>query len=569
MIPEALTQFFRRAFRPIPLALLLVALLWTYVFTYSVRLNNPNERTRVLQTRALVDQGHLRIGASLEDPRGRRFVRDLYGNDHRGIFVNDVAIVCEEAGEEPPDCTGGIYPAKAPGAAVLGAPVLWVAERLGFVGQAQEDEAKVTWVLRYGGVALPMLLALWVLSLLLRRMGFEELLIAKVIFATGLGTSIFPYAIMFVGHALAGACLLVGVYLLERARQDAWPHLWAVAGGFVASCAVLMEYHAAIAVAVVGLWTLLSPARRRLLPGFVAGAMLAFGLHALLHIAMFGSPFKTGHYFLASAHNRDSQSDGFMGIDGFHFAALIDNLLDPYMGLLPLMPWLFVGAWAGIPKLLQKPQGQLSLGAGRVLAAIPLVYLLFVSMLGKWRVMNGWSIGPRYLLPAMLPLAFVAAVGWHHMARRGPVQAGLIRGLAGASMIIIAALTVVYPQPPAYIHNPFVELAMPLLDEGVGVRNIGLSLGLGAASLKPFFVLLLLLVGWVGLSCGAKRQRALRSWLIAGVIAITISWGWVKLMERWPLTQDPRRVEQGQDFVRDTAEGFHPEREAVFWRPAK
>ncbi len=506
--PEPAESPFERADAPeetrtrprlrLPWELALVATIWLSLFPYSALLNNPNERTRVLQARALVERGSLAIGDTFRDRRGLLLVRDPYGNISPYPFVNDLALVCTDPTQSPPDCEGKLYPAKAPGAALLGVPALALARAAGLVPDGPRGEAAATWVLRYGGVALPMLLALAALSSLLGRAGLPPPLRRRVVLAAGLGTTLFPYAISFTGHATASGALLGGVFLLERARRQRGARglAWASLGGHVTAWAVLFEYHAAIAVAVVGAWVLLSRDRGRLVPGFALGALGALAIHFAAHEAMFGSPLKTGHFFLLSAHNRAGQAHGFMGIDGLHAWALHGNLFDPYVGLVPLMPWLAVGFLAGAPSLLRRGAGTLPVGLGRTLVAIPLVYLLFVSTLGNWRVMNGWSIGPRYLVPALLPTAFVAGVGWLRLTR-WPLASRALAGLAAASVVVVWAITATFPSPPPTARNPFAELALPLLSQGYGVRNV--LQGVGGVGLWFLGALAAVAAAWIAL----------------------------------------------------------------------
>ena len=516
--------------------LLLIGGLWLWLFPYSAALNNPNERTRVLQARAIAEYGQLHIG-EIVSVKGRLAARDLYGRIHgydarRGnAFVNDVALRCTAPEESPPACAGRIYPAKPPGAALLGVPALLLGRGLGFVPAGPDGEIRATWVLRYGGVAVWVLLGLLALGRLLRLAGVPAPLERRVVLAAGLGTAVLPYALMFVGHAVAGAAVVGGLVLLLRARHAARPHAWALAGGHVTAWAVLLEYHAVLAVLALAVYATASADRRRLLPGFAVGALLAAGLFAGLHQTMFGSPFKTGHFFLMSAHNRASQAGGFLGIVGFRGAALRDHLVDPYMGLLPLMPWLVVGVAAGVVPALRGRLGALPAGASRALAAAVLLYLGFVSCLGQWREMNGWSIGPRYLLPAMLPMAVLAGIGWHQVAGwRVPVGAVLARvvaGLAAAATVAVTVVTAAFPSPPTSARNPFAELALPLLSDGFGVRNLGVPLGLGPLSLVPALLLAAAAATWIALGGDAAAPTGpQRRWEAA---ARALPWTYVLL----------------------------------------
>ncbi len=499
-------------------AWVLIAFCWLYLFSYSRSLNNPNERPRVMQARAIVEQGRLSIGESFRDESGRFRVRDIYGQIHPGQFVNDLSLVCRDKNQMPPDCEGLIYPAKPPGASLLGVPALLVAELLGAVPEGPAGEIQATWVTRCFGVALFMFLSLFAFAGLLARVGLTSSQSRAVLLATALGTTVFPYAIMFVGHALAGGALITGIWLLvEARRKSCW--LRALLAGLAAASAVFLEYHSVIAVLCIAIWPVLMKDRSKILPGFAGGAVVMAVLYMVLHQVMFHSPFLPGHSHLMSAHNRFSQSSGYLGISTPHLGSLIDHLFDPYMGLLPLMPWLLLGGGFGIYLLLRKQPGDLPSGAARATAAIFIVYLLFVLCLDKWRMMNGWSIGPRYLVPAILPLSLAAAVGYKRLSDWNQWAASSLLGLMAASVIIIASLTAVFPQPPDAIKSPFGELAVPLLLEGHAVRNLGLLLGLGAFSLLPFFLAVFGAAAWITLS---SKRRLVYTAVTVGVAIIWI-----------------------------------------------
>ena len=297
--------------------------------------------------------------------------------------------------------------------------------------------------------------------------------------------------------------------LLEAQRKSCW--ICAALAGLATASAVFLEYHSIIAVLCIAVWALFLKDRWKILPGFAGGAVLMAVLYLILHQVMFQSPFLTGHSHLMSAHNRFSQSSGYLGIAAPNLGSVVDHLFDPYMGLLPLMPWLLLGFF-GIYLLFREKHNL------RVVAAIFIIYLLFVTCLDKWRMMNGWSIGPRYLVPAILPLCLAAAVGLKKLFDWNQWAAHAALGLMAASVIIISSLTAVFPQPPDALKSPFGELAVPLILEGYGVRNFGLLLGLSSFSLLPFFLAIFGSATWITLS--SKRKPL----LIAATIAVMIVW---------------------------------------------
>ena len=65
-------------------------------------------------------------------------------------------------------------------------------------------------------------------------------------------------------------------------------------------------------------------------------------------------------------------------------------------------------------------------------------------------------------------------------------------------MVIVTAVTAIFPQPHSGVINPFSELAWPLLKEGYGVRNLGmLLLGLEKSNMYPLAVLICGASAWM------------------------------------------------------------------------
>lgn len=524
-----------------------------YLFPYSVQLNNPNERTRVLQARAIVEHGQLHIGEVFHDRDGRSRVRDLYGRVTDEVFVNDVGLVCEVPGERPPKCAGRIYPAKAPGTALLGAPALALGGALGFVPTGPAGETRATWLLRVGGVLPFLLLGLLLVGRELERLGAAPVFIARALLAVGLGTTLFPYSLVFVGHATASVALLLGLVFM-RAAADAHPKPFfaATLAGLAASWAVLLEYHAVVAVFTLGCWALFSARRKWLVPGYVAGGLGGLAVHASLHIAMFKSPLRTGHAFLMTAHNREGQTAGYLGMDGFHWRSLHDHLTDTYMGVVPIMPWVALGFALGCISLYLVRGQKASFGMLTTSVAMVCTYLLFVGTLARWRDMNGWSIGPRYLTPCLFPAALVAVYGWWSMVSRSAWIARLCAGFAGASLVIVVSITGAYPSPPQSVGNTFAEIAVPLLTQGYGVRNVLMSLG--SPSLWLLGGALLAMGLWVAFGPDEARSPWPRGQRLAFGLGGLV---WLLLLGSRSATPKDE-LEAAQSFCRATGEGVRP-----------
>lgn len=564
------TAGLRGFLRRLPWEYLVVVLLWMYVFPYSTGLNNPNERTRVWQARALAQHGHLHIVEVTRNRWGHLRYKDIYGNSHGSSPINDVGIACDNPKEKPPRCAGKIYPAKAPGVALIGYPALKLARAAGWVPDGYKYESRATWVLRYGGVALLMLLALMAMSGLLREGGVPRPLRARIVIATAMGTSIFPYSISFVGHALAGGMIVIGLYLLNKGRSAGGfaGFFLALLGGHFIAWSELMEYHAVVAILVISLWVVLSKDRWKMIPGYALGSGAALALFMWLHKIMFHSPLRTGHFALVTEHNRHYQGKGFLGINGFYWEAIGANLFDPYMGLFFLMPWLLFGLLVGWVMLAYKKQGELPLGLTRAIAFIPLAYILFVATLEPWKAMNGWSYGPRYLAPTMLCMALTAGFVWHALYQRYPKLHRLFVSMVVVSIVITCAVTMVFPSPPDRLRNPLSEMAIPLLLKGWSSRNILMHWGI--ASLMLFGVMVMGVSIWLWLHRHNKMPGRGKRWSLrlaqwSGIFLIVVwltGMGSVKLLDKYW---------QGRvlDYCQRVMEGVAPMEENPFFDDQK
>jgi len=291
--------------------------------------------------------------------------------------------------------------------------------------------------------------------------------------------------------------------------------------------------------------------------GFAMGSFSGLCLFMFLHNHVFGHPLRTGHAFLFTKHNRIHQAKGFLGLEGPGVESLGAHLFDTYMGLVPLMPWLALGAALGLAEMWRSERAPQLRGMNRVLVAVCGLYLLFAASLGPYRAMNGWSIGPRYLVPSMLALSAVASIGWWRCLRDGRYHLfALCNSLAAVSVFIIASLTVVFPQPPGSVRSPFGELALPLLLQGWGVRNLGFYAGLGGGSLLLFALIVSCAVGVILRGNDPVDQNRREQWKGRGISALVFC-GWLWVLAAYAPTDNAKLI-KAHKFVRDRVEGVSP-----------
>ena len=209
---------------------------------YFERLNNPNENVRVWATRAIVANHVLNIDA-VEREWG--YVNDKAKNEHH------------------------VYSGKAPGASFVGVPVLWVQTKLRqLVGSPPPGKHATTFWLRLFVVKLPLCAFLLLFAGYAGRVTGSAWARDAAVVALGMGTILYPYGNLFVGHALAAAAAFSGFMLVDEAADDAPARTVAprmAAAGLLAGLTVAFEYQAAlvsVALAVYAVRPESAPAAR-------------------------------------------------------------------------------------------------------------------------------------------------------------------------------------------------------------------------------------------------------------------------------------------------------------------
>ena len=114
-----------------------------------------------------------------------------------------------------------VYSSKAPGVSFLGVPVLFVADGAAqaLVGWPAPGKRETTFWLRLCAVKLPMLAFFWLFARYVERKTRSGLARDLLLVALGLGTMLYPYGGMFVGHALAAAAAFCGVHSVGRSAR--------------------------------------------------------------------------------------------------------------------------------------------------------------------------------------------------------------------------------------------------------------------------------------------------------------------------------------------------------------
>ncbi|HEY6475911.1 MAG TPA: hypothetical protein VI456_04970 [Polyangia bacterium] len=460
MEPNGWTAASARGFLRRHAAWFLVAGAYLIVSPYYEHVNNPNENVRIWATRAIVAHHVLDIDAVV---REWGYVNDKAKNERH------------------------IYSSKAPGVSFLGVPVLFAETKLhALLGWPAPGKAEATFWLRLFAVKLPLLAFLWAFARYVERKTGSALARDLLLVALGLGTMLYPYGGMFVGHALAAAAAFSAFMLLDDPRHETGPARGATArfgaAGFLAGAAVALEYQAILVALALTVYLVVR--RRRLLPAFAAGALPPAVALGFYHTALFGRPWTLPYanienpVFAATAHHA-----GFHGLSFPHLAAFPAFLISPAYGLFAFSPVLLLGLAGAIALAARGPRRE-----GVLVLVIAAVMFLFLAGMSNWRA--GWCVGPRYIATVapflLLPLVYL----WPRLPR--PWGSAAIAGLAVPSVLLNVVSGALYPHYPEAFDNPVFDLAFPLLGAGYTPYGLGWTLGLhGLAAMAPLAALVL------------------------------------------------------------------------------
>jgi hypothetical protein len=489
---------------------LCVVLAYLTVFPYYARINNPNENVRIWTVRAIVELHEVSLNRASA----------LWG------YVNDKAII-----------DGRVYSSKAPGASLLGVPVYAAARAVArLVGAPPPSLRATTLLLRLFVVSLPLAIFLFYFARWVERVTGSPAARDLLVVALGLGTMLYPYGVLFVGHALAAALAFSAFMLLSlepagaaRPGRLAW-------AGALAGLAVLFEYQAGIAIAVVSAYALARHRRKAVY--FALGALPPAAAFAAYHAILFGRPWE-----LPLQHIENpvfAQLPGQVGAP--RLDAIGSSLFSIDYGLFIFSPVLLVGVVGAFVALVRGPRR-----AGLAILALAVGMVVFLSTLPNWHA--GWCVGPRYVAVVTPFLTAAIAYAWRATRRRFALSA-ITAGLVVPSVVLNVASGAVYPHYPETFDNPVFDLTFPLIRDGYAPYSMGWLVGLpGAWSLAP-----LGLVVAAALACALLGEESRPSRRLAhAALALAIATLFLLPLSRYG--RAPRPVEtEATAFVRATWE---------------
>jgi hypothetical protein len=481
-----------------------VALAYLLVFPYFARLENPNENVRVWMTRAIVAHGTFALD-EVEREWGAVSDRAAYGGRH--------------------------FSGKAPGTSLLGVPVLLVATRLAALAGAGPPSLRATtWLLRVFSVALPLAIFLLYFGRHVERETGSPAARDLLVVGLGLGTMLYPYGLVFVGHAQSAALLFSAYLCATRARDAGRPPAVLVAGGALAGLAVVFEYQALLATAALAVFVVWRHRRRAL--WFFLGALGPAVLLGGYHTALFGRPWDTplAHaddpVFLLYHQQRWTPRPGVL------WKALFasDN------GLFVYSPFLAAGLVAAVAR----PGGG-GRADGVLVVAVTAVMLLFLAGLANWR--GGWCAGgPRYIAAVVPFLTFGLALSWRRLWQPRPLARAALAGAVVAAVVLCVLAGAHFPHYPLQLDNPVFDLTLPFIGQGYVPYGLGWALGLrGPAAYLPLAIVVSVAVGVALRRVLAGGHRVAGPVMAAGVAVCLL--GGLALVGRRPHPDEQHALE--------------------------
>lgn len=295
-----------------------------------------------------------------------------------------------------------------------------------------------------------------------------------LVIGQALGTIAFPFATVFFSHALA-AFVVIASYVLaieldpktpagKSMGPVTFPREWKrlVLMGFLFSCAFVVEYPAILLSALIGLYALLMSPRAQWL-GLSALVLLgAFPLlvgHAIYAKIAFGSAFELPYHFVFEPFFHVHHEEGLFGVSPPSPVGIYGVTVSRYRGIFFLCPFLVLVFW-GLHAWRECGERRAEF---RLVSAMLMAYFLFNASYYAWD--GGGSTGPRHLVPA-LPF-LVLPIAW--TIRKSRAWFWITTVLVGVSVVFMTACVAVlihHPMSDPMVANPLYDIVWPALRAG-------------------------------------------------------------------------------------------------------
>ncbi|MBC8509837.1 MAG: hypothetical protein ISR58_05870 [Anaerolineales bacterium] len=238
----------------------------------------------------------------------------------------------------------------------------------------------------------------------LKLMDVEDIVAFPLTFVFAFGTTLFWNATWFFEQAFTIFFALVAFYTIFRMRLAQFSTTGLISGGFLAGCALLIEFSGAFVGLTLFLYVLMNYKKPKTL-FYWLGFSIPVMILMFYNYSLFGNPFSTPYQHLIGTEFQAIIEEGFVGVSYPRLDRFVGLLISPERGVLVFVPSTILG-FAGllIPSRLKSKHKNEAI----LFSALAMTALLFVSSFKGWNA--GGAFGPRYLmfgLPFMvIPVAF-------------------------------------------------------------------------------------------------------------------------------------------------------------------
>ena len=247
----------------------------------------------------------------------------------------------------------------------------------------------------------------------------------------GFCTLMFPFDGSLWGHTTAAAMILIGYYHMEQQRRLSL-------AGFLLGLAVLVEYMAAISLAVAAVYLLVLPGRRTQIAGFVAGAAPSVAALLVYQKICFGSFFTTAAALSDTLRRiEEGRAIAFGQFGSFQLDVFWKLLFSLERGIFIYMPVLLFALVGALHLLRKRDTAWLS--------ACVLNIVLYVGAISCYIFWDGgWSTGARYLIVAIPFFCFLLPPADSMGKKTLTIYIALV-GISFLNMLAIVAVEVMAP----------------------------------------------------------------------------------------------------------------------------
>lgn len=360
-----------------------------------------------------------------------------------------------------------------------------------------------------------------------------------VVAAGALGTNFCIYATQLFAHVPAGWFLFLAFLSVRRcwARSENQVSMTpGLLGGALGGLAFLNDYVVMLAVAVLGVATLLPRYQWRQALGFGLGLSPSLFAWMIYNWICFDHPLQTGFMYHALPMYGNAYQSGFLGVQRIDPSSVLGMLFSPARGMCFMSPVLAlapIGWWR-----------QFRAGTFRAdaicSAVVAGVLFLFAMTTIDWR--GGWGIGTRYLVPAV-PFLMVGIAGAIRELKANDPLSIVFGGFAVVGIVLTAMASMTVPLFPQDFDNPFYTLVWPLVRDGFIAPHMGTNLAGPWFGLVPY-ILGVLLTLFLVTSSGPARGIVSK----VGMISLSIALGAIVIAWQATLPEPPQ-----EKLARDVA----------------